>query len=103
MKLYLNNDIDPSMWNRFAGENVFHRYEWRKIIESTYRMKPFFALAADEKSFALYPAFLRGTRCVSMPFTYIAGYLSNCERLQACVFHSCVIKRLFIKLQITIL
>ena len=82
MQLYLNNDIDSSMWNRFAGENVFHRYEWRSIIESTYRMKPFFALAADENSFALYPAFLRGTRCVSMPFTYIAGYLSNCPRLQ---------------------
>jgi len=82
MDLYFNDEIDPGVWNRLAGDHVFHRYEWRRVIERTYGLRPFFALAIEEDLFALYPSFQQGKYCLSMPFTYIAGYLGNCATLR---------------------
>lgn len=88
MNLLCNDRIDPALWNRFAGAHVFHRYEWRHVIESAYGLKPYFVLAVEGDSFAIYPSFLKGDCCVSMPFTYIAGYLSNCPELEQSVADS---------------
>src|SRR5437762_4815552 len=82
MHIFLNDQIDPTMWNHFAGEHVFHRYEWLKVMKTAYEMKPFFVLATDETSFALYPSFIKSKCCVSLPFINIAGYLSNSAVLQ---------------------
>lgn len=88
MNIFCNDRIDPAQWNQFAGPHVFHRYEWRHVIESAYGLKPYFVLAVEDESFALYPSFLKGDCCVSMPFTYIAGYLSNCPELEQSIAQS---------------
>lgn len=82
MKLSINNEIDPVLWNEYVGDNVFHRFEWYSVIKDSYGLEPFFILATDEKgSFALVPSFKCGKRYISMPFTYLSGFLSNSDEL----------------------
>ena len=81
MKLYLNNNINPDEWNRLVGAHVFHRYEWRWVIEKAYGLKPSFAMAIDKGNFALFPSFRINNYCLSMPFTYVTGFLTNSPSL----------------------
>ncbi len=81
MKLYLNDEIDPVQWNHFAGTHVFHRYEWRLVIAKVYGLTPYFVMALDGEHFALYPSFRVKGRCLSMPFTYLTGFLANSDEL----------------------
>lgn len=81
MKLYLNDEIDPVQWNYYAGAHVFHRYEWSWVIGGVYGLAPCFAMALEGERFALYPSFHVKGRCLSMPFTYLAGFLANSDEL----------------------
>lgn len=83
MKLFLNDEIDPVQWNRLAGAHVFHRYEWRWVIGEVYGLTPCFAMALDGERFALFPGFRVKSRCLSMPFTYLTGFLANSDELCA--------------------
>ncbi|MBI5937540.1 MAG: GNAT family N-acetyltransferase [Betaproteobacteria bacterium] len=82
MRILLNDEIDPCAWNGLAGDKVFHRYEWREVIEASYGLRPTFLMAEDGGEYALYPSFQVGKRCISVPYTYIAGPIANSERMQ---------------------
>lgn len=79
MKLFLNDEIDPGQWNRLAGAHVFHRYEWRGIIEGAYGLTPCFAMVREGEHFALFPSFRIKRQCLSMPFTYLTGFLADSD------------------------
>ena len=81
MKLYLNDEIDPVEWNRLAGAHVFHRHEWRQVIGGVYGLRPCFVMALEGEHFALFPGFRVKGHCLSMPFTYLAGFLANSDAL----------------------
>ncbi len=81
MKIIKNKYIDPEMWNLYAQDNIFHRYEWKWIIEKAYGLEPNFILAVQDENFALIPSFCVNKCNISLPFTYISGYLTNSEKL----------------------
>lgn len=81
MKILINDQIDPTVWNDIVKNNIYHRFEWLKIIKDVYGLEPFYIMVYEDKRFALLPSFKIKNKLVSMPFLYIVGYLSNCDDL----------------------
>lgn len=79
MKISLNDDIDPTLWNAHVRDRVFHRFEWKDIIQRAYGLEPHFVLAEEASNFALIPAFKVKGRLISVPFTYLAGFAGSSE------------------------
>ena len=81
MEVFLNNQIDPLVWNSIAGNKIFHRYEWLEIITSTYNLKPYFLMVTEGDEFGIYPAYIKGKFCISGPFTYVTEPFASSERM----------------------
>lgn len=77
MKIYINEEIDQNIWNAYAGENCFHRFEWYEIIQDAYKLRPYFAMGIEEGEFALVGSFRLGRRYISLPYAYISGFLAS--------------------------
>lgn len=82
MKLSINDQIDRERWRQHAQGKVFHQIEWLEVIAHAYGLEPLFLMAEGDEEFALYPGFRVGKRCISLPYLYLSGFLSNSP--QAC-------------------
>ncbi|MCT7528524.1 GNAT family N-acetyltransferase [Aliarcobacter cryaerophilus] len=81
MKILINNQIDSNVWNSYVKNNTFYRFEWLDIIQNTYNLEPYYLILNDGDKFALLPAFKVKNKLISLPYTYIVGFLSNSEEL----------------------
>ncbi len=89
MELALCAAAEP-LWNRFvrsaSGASVFHLYEWKTIIERTYRHQAFYLIAREgDRVAGVLPLFflesrLFGRTLVSMPFADYGGICGDASK-----------------------
>jgi len=79
MEILINDKIEKNLWNKFSGANTFHKFEWIEIINSSYKLEPYYIIAYQNEDFALLPAFKIRNNLISMPYLNMVGFLSNSE------------------------
>lgn len=78
---------DKQIWNEYIRNNsqssIFHRFEWKNIVEATYNHRPIYLLALKNSDVVgVLPAFIIrslifGNKLVSLPFGQYAGPISD--------------------------
>jgi len=81
VNILINEQIDLTLWNKFAENKTFFRYEWMFIIKDSYKLEPYFVLFYEDNKFALIASFKTAKGYISLPFVSYSGFLSNDENM----------------------
>jgi FemAB-related protein (PEP-CTERM system-associated) len=85
----VHTDEDPSRWNAYVARSreasLYHRYDWRHIIERAFRQETLYLTAESDTGvvgvlpLVLFRSRLFGRFAVSMPFLNYGGVLADSE------------------------
>ena len=79
MQVSINDEVDVELWDRLTQMSLFHTRSWISLLCDSYQLKPFYALCSEDDQFALIGACSVMGSYVSLPYTYISGFLWNSE------------------------
>lgn len=82
MKIFLNSEIDFQVWDELAKDSIFHSRKWIAVLCNSYGLKPFYAMAVNGNNFALIAACKIRGEYISLPYTFISGFLHNSMEMQ---------------------